>query len=220
MTTTNDYLQLITSEHRDKANFSAMVELDTSFAVRVQNLLITMIPIFDVDVAVGSQLDVIGQWVGISRNISIPISGIYFSWDSTSDVGWEYGTWKDPLAPSSITSLPDDAYRTLIRAKIAANKWDGTTEGAYTVWESVFPQYNILIQDNQNMSYDLIIVGAIVDSLTLALLVEGYLPLKPEGVHIDSYFVPADTNPAFGWDLDSPLITGWDTGSWMKEIAV
>lgn len=212
------YLNLITSAWRLKPKYIATVSLDVSVQVRVQELMQSMIALFDVDTAAGSQLDVIGQWVGVSRNIAIPISGVYFSWDADYTLGWEFGTWQDTSQPVDITSLPDDAYRTLIRAKIAANQWDGTLQGAYAIWASIFPQYTILIQDNQDMSYELAIVGGIVDSLTLALLTEGYIPLKPEGVMVTSYYVPVDSGPVFGWDVEASTLGGWDEASWVRDI--
>ncbi len=214
------YQELITSAYQNKLKFTATVNLDTSVQTRVQELLASMIPLFDVDVALGNQLDIIGQWVGVSRNISIPIPGVYFSWDSTIDLGWDYGTWRPINQPANITSLPDDQYRILIKTKIAANQWDGTTEGAYAIWSRIFTDYVILIQDHQNMTYSLIIIGGIVDSLTLALLVGGYVPLRPEGVLISSYLVPANAGPAFAWDTDNASLKGWDTGSWLREILV
>lgn len=216
--TDQDYLNLITSEYRDQPDFTAMISADVGLPVQVQALLASMIPLFDVDAAVGNQLDIIGQWVGITRNVSIPIEGVYFSWDGDYTVGWEYGTWQPSQAPTNITVLPDDAYRTLIKAKIAANQWDGTTDGAYAIWDSLFTTFKILIQDNQNMSYDLAVVGGIVDSLTLALITGGYIPLKPEGVRVNAYYVSVDDNPVFGWDVESDLLGGWNEGSWVREL--
>lgn len=214
----NEYLDLITSEHRQKPNYIAVVTANLQVPLRVQDLMAAMIPLFDVDVAIGDQLDIIGEWVGITRNVSIPIDGVYFAWDDEFTVGWEYGSWQPHNTPVDITSLPDDAYRTLIKAKIAANSWDGTTDGAYDVWESIFTNFTILIQDHQDMSYALAIVGGIVDSLTLALLLGGYIPLKPEGVRVTDYYVPVDTNPAFAWDVESEFLAGWEEGSWLRQI--
>lgn len=212
-----DYLNLITSAWRQKPNFVKTVSLDVSVQVRVQDLMKSMIPKFDIDSAVGVQLDVIGRWVGISRNISVPIVGVYFSWDGALAVGWDYGVWRDDRQPVNISSLPDDAYRTLIRAKIASNSWQGTTESAYDIWERVFQQYIILIQDNQDMSYDLVIAGGTVDSLTLALLTEGYIPLKPEGVRVNTYYTMPSEGKVFGWDVESDYLAGWDEGIWPFE---
>lgn len=214
-----DYLNLITSAWRTKPTFITTLSTDLSPMVQVQNLMTSMVPIFDLDTAVGDQLDILGQWVGVSRNIAIPISGVYFSWDGADfTLGWDYGSWRPSDAPTSITSLPDDAYRTLIRAKIASNHWDGTTDGAYAIWDALFPNFTILIQDNQNMTYALGIVGGIIDSLSLALITGGYITLKPEGVRISDYFVAIDSGPVFAWDLDAPLLQGWNIGSWTREI--
>lgn len=218
MSDVQNYIDLIPSANSEKPNFIATISLDVSVQVRVQNLLASMITIFDIDTAVGDQLDIIGEWVGISRKIAVPISGVFFTWDSTYDVGWDYGTWQPASAPANITELPDDSYRVLLKAKIAANAWDGTTDGAYAIWEQIFTQYTILIQDRQNMTYDLIVVGGIVDSLTQAILVGGYIPLRPEGVRITSYFFPVDSGPVFAWDVDAPYLQGWDTGKWAYQF--
>lgn len=220
--TKQDYLDLITSEYQQQPNFAAMVTFMTAVHVQVQTLMDEMQnALFDLATPpVGDQLDILGEWVGISRRVSIPISGVYFSWDGTdASVGWDYGSWQPSDLPTSITVLPDDAYLNLIFAKIAANNWDGTTTGAYAIWAQVFPQFRILIQDNCNMTYDLAIIGGIVDSLTLALITGGYIQLRPEGVRIDKYYVAVDTNPAFCWDVETTNCKGWDEGSWLRELS-
>lgn len=220
MPTVNDYLNLIPSQHRDKPDFEAVVTANVSVYVRIQEVLQSMNELFDVDVAVGDQLDIIGKWVGETRYINVPIEDVYFSWDGDYTVGWEFGSWQPSTLPSNVIVLPDDQFRTLIKAKIAANHWDGTTEGAYKVWDLVFKNVTILIQDNQNMTYALAFVGGIIDSLTLALIVGGYIPLKPEGVRVSEYFFPVDTNPLFGFDIENDNIKGFDEGSWAREVTV
>lgn len=220
MPTISEYLSLITSNFRNKPKYTQMVSDDVSAAVRVQDVMKEMGPAYDVDTAVGSQLDDIGLWVGINRNIPIPIGGVYFSWDGDASVGWEFGTWQPENEPTEITSLPDDVYRLFIRAKIAANRWDGTLEGMYAVWDQVFTEILIYVQDNQDMSYNIGFFGGPVDSLTLALIQQGYLPLKPEGVRVNLIYAPVDNNKIFAWDVDSDVFAGWDDGSWTKEINV
>lgn len=214
------YLSLITAEHRDKPKFTAMVAGAVAPFVRIQEVLDSMIPLFDLDTPpVGQQLDVIGKWVNAPRDVQIPIEGVLFEWDGDASVGWDLGIWQDPNIPAvTITVLPDDAYLTLIRAKIAANRWMGTTEAAYDIYEFVFPGVTILIQDHQNMSFSIIIFGVILDSLTKALLVGGYLPLKPEGVRIAGYFFPFSTDEIFGWDIEDSQFQGWDVGEWAYEM--
>lgn len=216
-----DYQNLVTSEYTDQPNFMAMIAFLAAIPVQVQKLMDQMTEtIFNLDTPpVGDQLDIIGEWVGISRLVTVPVTGVYFTWDDTTPfTGWDYGVWQPSTQPTSITSLPDDVYLTLIRATIAANNWDGTTTGAYLIWDQVFPQYRILIQDNCNMTYDFGIVGGIIDSLTLALILGGYIQLRPEGVRVDKYFVAVDTNPAFCWDIENANGQGWNQGSWLREL--
>ena len=216
-----DYLNLIPSANANQPDFNAVVTINVSVGSRVQQLLQSMIALFDIDLPpVGDQLDIIGQWVGVSRNVSIPISGIFFTWDGPASEGWDYGTWAAQADATTITVLPDDAYLTLIKAKIAANNWDGTTNGAYAIWNSLFSGFEILIQDYQNMTYAMAFVGGIVDSLTLALITGGYIPLRPEGIEITNYFIgPPSGGPVFAWDSDATYLQGWDTGSWATEVA-
>lgn len=220
--TIQTYLNYITSAWQQKPNFTAMITADVSVQVQVQALLEEMLTtLFDFATPpVGNQLDILGQWVGISRNVNIPIAGVFFSWDGTNPaLGWDYGSWRPANAPTTITTLPDDAYLTLLLGKIAANNWDGTTNGAYEIWDNIFPQYTILIQDYSNMSYAMAVIGGIVDSLTQALLTGGYIQLRPEGVEITAYYFSVDTNPAFAWDVESESLAGWDQGSWLSQVA-
>lgn len=216
--TVADYTGVITSEHAQKPNFIAVLSALVALPLQVQALFQSMIPLFDVDEALGVQLDAVGAWVGISRKVSTPIYNVYFSFDEAATTGWDFGTWQPSNLPVAVTSLPDDAYRLLIKARIAANNWDGTTEGAYTVFNSIFTRFQILIQDNYNMSYNLGVTGGVVDSLTLALLTGNYIPLRPQGIRIAEYFVTVDTNPIFSWDIASTALGGWDAASWVREI--
>lgn len=213
-----DYLNLLTSEYAQQPNFTAVCSLNASILVQIQEVLASMVPLFDLNQAIGNQLDIIGQWVGVSRNVAIPISGVYFTWDGAPSLGWDYGTWQPFNAPTEVTVLPDDAYLLLIKAKIAANSWNGTLEGAYAIWSILFTTTSILIQDNQDMTYNLCVVGGIIDSLSLALITGGYIPLKPEGVAVYEYFISPDTNPLFAWDCESEYLAGWDEGSWAIEV--
>ncbi|MGC7970039.1 DUF2612 domain-containing protein, partial [Salmonella enterica] len=68
---------------------------------------------FDLDQAIGVQLDAVGEWVGISRNITVPLAGVYFSFD-IAGLGFDQGVWKGPFDPDTgLTTLDDDTYRLL-----------------------------------------------------------------------------------------------------------
>lgn len=212
--TLEDYLNLITSEHRDKPVYIATLSIGLTLGVYMESLVNSMTQLFDVDLAVGDQLSIIGQWVGVSNQIAVPITGVYFAWDDVSSDGWDFGVWQGEFDPTSgIVTIPDDVYRQVIKGKIAANSWDGTTEGMYKVWAVAFPTLSIVVQDNEDMTMDVGISGPPLDTLTKALFVGGYIPLKPEGVRVDYYFTTVNA-PLFGWDIESDSVGGWDEGAW------
>lgn len=212
-----DYTSLITSEHADKPNFMAMVSLLAQWAVDRRNLLASIPGLYDIDTAVGQQLDRIGEWVGISRNLSLPLGNVYFSFDATG-LGFDQGAWQGPFDPTAgLVALPDNQYRILLYATIAANNWDGTVPGAYVAWNTIFSTlgYSILIQDSQDMMMSLVLLGPVPDAVTLALFTGGYLNLRPAGVGIDGYYFPSITGvPIFGFDAENSSISGFDVGAW------
>lgn len=221
MNTPDYYASLVTSEHRDKPLFMAVVAALVQGLIDVAVSAEGMPADFDLDDAEGVQLDAVGEWVGLSRVLAVPLSGVYFSWDATALLGWDSGVWKGDFDPSTgLTSLPDDEYRRLLRAKIAANQWDGTMEGAQAIWNQVFAgQQTIIVQDNQDMTMTIGFVGAPLSAVQQALLTGGYFPLKPGGVRIRYYAIPVNTGPLFAWDANSPQLQGWDAGSWAKEVS-
>lgn len=145
---TFDYVNRITSEHSPRPRYVQTVTATIQSAVDNLNLLEQIPELFDVDTAVGQQLDVIGQWVGLTRFINTPLN-VYFSW-GVPHLGWGEGVWRGRYDPNTIaTALDDYHYRLLLKARIAANQWDGTIPGAYEAWNTIFePEgFSILIQD-------------------------------------------------------------------------
>jgi hypothetical protein len=218
--TVDEYLALVTNEHSDRPKFMASLRAALEQMLAANNLVAAVEIAFDIDDAIGVQLDILGEWIGRTRFIGTPLVGAYFSWDDTVLDGWDSGVWKDLFDPDSgLVSLPDDSYRILLKAKIAANHWDGSIPGAYAVWAGAFgASPALLIQDNQDMTMLVGIVGPPLDAVTKALLTGGYIPLKPEGVRVN-YVVSPDTGPLFAWDVvNGVTLDGWETGRWGIEL--
>lgn len=209
------YLQLVTSEYNQQPDFMAM--LDGVFAplTETQATLAEMSADFDLDVAVGAQLDAVGLWVGISRFVTVPLTGVFFSWN-TAGLGWGQGNWGPPGA-TQLVELNDADYLNLLLAKIAANQWDGTIPGAYAAWAPLFANTGntILIQDYGDMSMTYALVGPTPSAVTLALYIGGYLNLQPAGVRIRAYLTPSvPSTPYFAWGLSNANMAGWGVGAW------
>lgn len=219
-----DYVALVTSEHR-RPHFLALVAASVKPFADAQAALAALPPAFDVDTAVGVQLDAVGLWVGVTRYLYTPLEGVYFSWD-VEGVGWEEGVWKGRYDPASgLSVLDDDNFRRLVKARIAANHWDGSVPQAYAVWRMVFADTGsiLVIQDNQDMSMSVGIAGIRLDAVFRALLTGNYIPLKPEGVRINWYAVTPDGGKLFAWDCESDGLAGWpdeagDAGRWPEYM--
>ena len=207
--TLNDYLDLITSEHRSRRKFGGTVTTAVAPLVTVQDFIdSTMLPAWDIDTAVGAQLDQIGEWVGVTRSVELPLTDAYFSWDRTKDLGWEHGYWQGKYDPSTgIIYLADHVYRAVLFAKIASNVWDGT----------MGTMSKLIIMDHQDMSITLGLKGIAPNAVMTYVLISGRIPLKPEGVRIRKYIIAK--RQIFGFDIANDVIQGFDVGEWGTETA-
>jgi len=212
-----NYLSLVTSQHADKPKFNAWLSALLQPFCDMQALLQTFPSLFSVQTAIGQQLDVIGQWVGISRALQESLTGVYFSLD-TAGVGLNQGIIYNPNTDSltGLVQLDDDVYRLLLNAKIAYNAWDGTVASAETFMNNIFSVYNysFCIQDNQDKTmYEGIIGGSAAPPAFLQqMLLNGLFDLRPSGI-IVHYFWQSDSNPVFALDVDNSYFGGLDHGS-------
>lgn len=161
----SSYAALIPSGNQSATKFMAMIAACVQPSVDQQNQLRAFPIIFDIDYAVGAQLDALGAWIGVSRQVTKIIAGYI--------------------------SLPDPAYRTLLKLTIAENNWDGTVPGAYTIFNSIFaPEgVSVSIQDNQDMTMNVTFVNLPSDPVIQGVLLN-YFNLRPASVGTNFYANP------------------------------
>jgi hypothetical protein len=154
----NDYLSLVIPEHRSQTKFIAWLTAALDIILDIQSVLTDMKTYFDIDAAVGDQLDAIGVILGQSRLLDF-----------------------QPTSGSAL--LDDDNYRLVLRAKILRNQWDGTLSGYKSMMSTVLSGYEAVIVDYQNMTIDvaMVLLGS-TNTLAGELLESGYLLPKPSGV--------------------------------------
>lgn len=215
------YLNLVTSEHLGKPKYAAMLAASLQPSADLIAIYNRIPLLYDVDTAVGSQLDVVGQWVGVDRNLTIPLVGIYFALD-TPYLGFDQGVWQGPFDPTTgLTLLPDDLYRILIKVGILNNHWDGSISSAYVLINSIFTGfgYSVYIEDHCNLTMSIGIFGAGVPSGTIeALLTTGKFDIKPAGVKISSYFYQSAPGQIFAFDLNTSVFGGFGSGNWATVV--
>lgn len=183
--TTDDYVALLTSEHRQQPNFQAVVRAMVQGIADGIDTLKGMLDKFNLDTAIGNQLDTIGLWVGVTRRIPVALAGVYFTWSGTVATGWGQGQWKGPFDPGTgLVSLGDSDFRLLIRAKIAANMWDGTGEQMEAILDLLFGPTNVEFFDNQNMTYRILYNTTHLSAVQQALLTNDLLLLRPAGMSV------------------------------------
>jgi len=203
---------LVTSQHRTAPKFMALVRQTTAPFADLQEVLLGP-QALDLDTAVGVQLDVIGQWLGVGRELAEPVAGVYFSFD-TEGLGYDEGSWEGVfLGAGGITVLDDDTYRLLLRVKALNNRWDGTAEQAYTLSDALFPDAGIImyIQSHGDMTMTIALREDTVRSaLARAMVTSGALNFKPSGVGVREIIY---TSPQFGFGPTTTILAGFGSGS-------
>lgn len=205
-----DYTTLITSEHNKRPNFLAVVQTLTQPLQSITDVLLAMEGKFDLDVAVGDQLDAVGRWVGLSRLLVVPIASDFFSFDVVGK-GWNEAPWKGAFVPSTgVTTLPDDLYRLALKTRIAKNYFAGTNERLIQIMADALAEVGILVSpvDNFDMSMTMNIFGTLT-SQQRELIVRGYMTPKPMGVRITNNELGGSGYLWFALDSST---AGLDTG--------
>lgn len=183
-----DYTTYIPSLHNDKPKFVAMVGLTTSAFGGVTDSLLSIPQSFDVDTAVGVQLDAVGLWVGIRRVQPIDSVVLFFSWNIYGR-GWNQSNWRGPYdALTSLTTLDDDTYRVLLKARIGGNYWGGSQQGLNSIAQSALLSLGVTVTvvDNFDMTTSLLITGS-PSNVLLGLIIRGQTPPKSAGVSLRDY---------------------------------
>lgn len=185
----DSYMNLVTSQHRDKPKFSAMLSALLQPSEDIFSVAVYLDDEFDLDIATGKQQDILGEIVGQSRTV-----------DFQPDRG---------LSPV----LDNYVYKNLLKAKIAKNMWKGRIEDLRDIWLNLFGK-PIVIQDNQDMTIDVVVVG-FNDQMTKNLIQKGYIVPKPQSVGVNYAF--AD-EAVFGYDMETSAIKGYDHADWMNPM--
>jgi len=190
-----EYTKLITSLHRPMPKYMAMVAATCQPFVDISSFLSSIPEQFWLTTAGASQLDAIGERIGINRMIPIPV--MYFAFDREGQ-GFDTYHWapKNPMREKFITpkssstaisgsSLEDHDYRIVIKLGILMNHWDGTSQGLYDSFERLLGPdgYSLHIYDyvDNTMSLKLMYPARISKAL-LELLSSGLVTMKPVGI--------------------------------------
>lgn len=186
----SEYTNLITSQYNDCPKFREWLETLLTPFIDTQNLANELYTYFDLETAVGKQLDMLGQIVGASR--LLPFQPV----DENDE----------PLD----ALLNDDNYRFLIKSQILRNTWDGTNQNIYDMWQTLNPDVPLSIKDNQNMTVNAIFIGYVND-IEKQMIEHDMIVPRAQGVKMEYSF---STPPLFAHDQDTDYYKGYDQGNW------
>lgn len=139
-TTSNIYSSLITSEHNQRPNFMAVVNLLCQGVSDCTDVINSLPTTFTLGSAIGAQLDIVGQWIGQSRIVAVSLLFGYFGFSeygggadgaqlpfgeySNHSIGGIFFNLSDTT--SATTTLNDGQYTALLDALVIRNEYKGT----------------------------------------------------------------------------------------------
>lgn len=184
------YLSLITHQYQMSPNFIAWLTAVLQMVDDVDTLIENMYLYFDIDNAVGAQLDILGVHLGQSR---------YLNFNPTD---------------GSNPYLADELYRAILKFKIGVNSWDGQSKTIYKLWAQLFPNVAIKIVDNQDMSATITFNGSL-PQIVIDMINKDQLIPRPEGVNYNFPGLAGQVVlPFFSYDMNDTYFTGYDYGYW------
>lgn len=205
-----EYTLLLIKQYFGKPKAKAETQMVIGEFERVFEILRTFPDRFDVDLAIGDQLDKVGKIVGISRNVPLVIAKIAFGFDdnvNSKTFGDKFAVvdaapFYDKFTPPYTDQQLDDfTFRRLIKAKIAVNNTSAyiASDERTSIQEVIQAAFNgqAYVIDKKNMTLWLYISPAVnLDQLRLILALK-LLP-KPQAVRY-SVIIQAAPSMTFGF---------------------
>lgn len=216
MSNSNEYTDLIAGYHVDKPDYQEWVYTLTESLRQARERLAKLRQDFDIDTAVGAQLDAIGVRVGIPRTLPVKLTGVYFALDDEGGVGLDFGVWKGKYDPEDgTTTLGDDTYRGVIKAKILANSWNGQNGSLPDFISEILGYFGLDskvldMQDFQTMRVAIHLTKSTTPPIVWELITRRIIDITAAGVTLQL----VDNTPWFGLDYNTSSVKGLDEGSW------
>lgn len=216
----DETVNLLIKQYWEKPKAKAEIELQASTWETARAFLEALDPAFDLDNAIGAQLDVLGRIVGISRSVPDVIPKIYFGF-SINPANEGFASKFDPQRiggpfyskfSSAFTDLQlgDSDYRLFIRVKAALNRASGyvSTDQYPDIQDVVLAAFEgrAYVVDNLDMTLTLY-VSPVVSLDRLRLIQALNLLPKPQGVRY-KVIIQAEPGLTFGF-ANNPLSRGF-----------
>ncbi|MFM0141722.1 DUF2612 domain-containing protein [Paraburkholderia sp. RL18-085-BIA-A] len=178
-----DWSQTILSQYANSPIILQWIAYYSQYIDPTQNIDAFYDQLWNIETAVGYGLDVWGRIVGVARTIP-GATQKYFGFQeagTTSADPFNQSPFYSGEALTGNSTLSDNAFRTLIMAKAAANIWDGSIPGLNLILRTLFPGLVCYVTDgmDKTMTYRFHFT---LTALQIAILQNTNVLPRPAGV--------------------------------------
>jgi hypothetical protein len=187
----NEYLGLVTSQHRQKTKFIESIRVAITPIVGCQNLLSKMSELHDLETATGNSLEQLALWTGTPLIIPGAAQLEYFGFIDQENA-MTFGETDDPSiggyfresGQSGTGGLTPagDFLRRLIKARILKNKSTGNINESKAILELALNHSHFKVFDNKDMTVTFKNLATQFTTMQ-RILVQMFFPL-PAGVEL------------------------------------
>lgn len=192
----------IYAQYRTKPKAVAWYQITRKLAAELEDPATAVRVMYNIDTAVGEQLNIIGRIVVVDRTFTGEVA-LYPGLFADPD-GAEFGDTEAVFASLYVDQdgqMSDDLYRLVIKSKIIKNNSDATIESILYGMNFLLPNADVLrVTDGEDMSFSVEFYGSITDLERWALLNAELVP-KPQGVRFNGFLEGFDY-VQFGDDTD------------------
>lgn len=181
------YANLLILQYRNKQKARQTIKLGASIYL-ANGLVFELNDILNIDTAVGAQLDLIGQILGVNRNVyGLNIDTPYFSFEKENAYGFSDaqalsdGYWKSYWnSIGSAYALSDNEYRQLLKFKAVYNLRRGSWAEMDSLYYTLFGN-DLEIVNNKDLSVTFKVSSTLTVALKAAIFL-GYI-MPPLGIN-------------------------------------
>lgn len=178
----------IYAQYRTKPKAVAWYQITRKLAEELEDPATAVRVMYNIDTAVGEQLNIIGRIVVVDRTFTGEVAlnpGLFAEPD-----GAEFGDTEAVFAAPYVDQdgqMSDDLYRLVIKSKIIKNNSDATIDSILYGMNFLLPNADVLrVTDGEDMSFSVEFYGRITNLERWALLNAKLVP-KPQGVRFNGF---------------------------------
>ena len=178
----------IYAEYRNKPKAVAWYNITRSLAAQLESVSQAVRVMYNIDTAVGEQLNIIGRIVVVDRSFvgSVQLFPGLFALTDGDEFG-DTNAMFSGLTIDTDEQMSDDFYRLVIKAKIIKNNSDATADSILQGLNFLIPNADFIrLTDGEDMSFNVEFYGNITDLERYALLNATLVP-KPQGVLFNGF---------------------------------